>query len=72
MFRRAPLLSLVSMVRADVANTPPMGFNTWNLYGCKVNASILTNTASAMVQRGLRDAGYVYVNSDDCWMAFNR
>jgi len=56
----------------DVARTPPMGFNTWNLYHCSVDATILTETATAMVNTGLKDAGYTYVNSDDCWMSFNR
>ena len=52
----------------DVASTPPMGFNTWNLYGCGVDAEILMRTADAMVSSGLKDVGYEYVNSDDCWM----
>ena len=41
------------------------GFNTWNKFGCSVNATILTTTADLMVSTGLRDAGYEYVNSDD-------
>ena len=55
-----------------LANTPPMGFNTWNLYHCSIDATILIETASAMVNAGLKDSGYIYVNSDDCWMSFNR
>ena len=43
-----------------------------NLYHCSVDADILTQTATAMVSSGLKDAGYIYVNSDDCWMSFNR
>jgi alpha-galactosidase len=46
----------------DVARTPPMGFNTWNLYHCSVDATILTETATSMVDKGLKDAGYIYVN----------
>eukprot|EP01052_Picozoa_sp_SAG31_P009895 SAG31_NODE_530_length_14420_cov_4.259968_11_plen_381_part_00 len=53
----------------NTARTPPMGFNTWNWFGCSVNASILTTTADLMVSTGLAAAGYEYVNSDDCWMA---
>jgi|EP01043_Picozoa_sp_COSAG02_P058808 hypothetical protein len=34
----------------------------WNLYHCAVTADILTETASAMVKSGLKDAGYIYVN----------
>ena len=36
----------------DVARTPPMGFNTWNLFGCGVNADILERTADALVKSG--------------------
>lgn len=56
----------------DVARTPPMGFNTWNLYYCSVNAEILINTAKAIKRTGLQAAGYEYVNSDDCWMLAER
>jgi hypothetical protein len=34
------------------------------LYHCSVNATILTETATAMSDTGLKDAGYIYVNSD--------
>lgn len=56
----------------DVARTPPMGFNTWNLYHCSVDATILTETATAMKETGLLAAGYDNVNSDDCWMTATR
>ena len=56
----------------NVAGTPPMGLNTWNLYYCGVNASVLKNTAKAMVDSKLHLAGYEYVNSDDCWMLATR
>jgi alpha-galactosidase len=50
----------------------PMGFNTWNLYGCSVDAQILKDTALAMNQSGLQAAKYQFVNSDDCWMMKDR
>jgi hypothetical protein len=34
----------------------------WNLYHCSVTADILTETATAMVDTGLKEAGYIYVN----------
>ena len=52
----------------NTARTPPMGFNTWNKFGCSVTGQILMDTAAAMNASGLRSAGYIYVNSDDCWM----
>jgi hypothetical protein len=44
---------------ADVgpANTPPMGFNTWNLYHCNINAQILTETATGVLVRGYKGVG---------------
>jgi alpha-galactosidase len=56
----------------DVGAAPMMGFNTWNLYGCGVTGDILQSTAQAMKDRGFAAAGYVYVNSDDCWMLAER
>lgn len=50
-----------------LAATPPMGWNSWNHYGCEINEALIRQTADAMVANGMRDAGYVYVNIDDCW-----
>jgi alpha-galactosidase len=50
-----------------LALTPPMGWNSWNHYGCNIDEKLIEQTADAMVSSGLRDAGYVYVNVDDCW-----
>jgi len=52
---------------------PPLGFNTWNKFGCSgISGAVLTGTADAFVELGLKDAGYEYINSDDCWMDQNR
>ena len=50
-----------------LAQTPPMGFNDWNAYGCNINEDVIKQTADAMASNGMRDAGYQYVNIDDCW-----
>jgi alpha-galactosidase len=50
-----------------LALTPPMGFNTWNKFGCNVSEDLLRGVADAMVSSGMRDAGYQYVVIDDCW-----
>lgn len=39
----------------------------WNHFGGGVSAEILTTTADAFVELGLRDAGYTFINTDDCW-----
>ena len=50
-----------------VARTPPMGWNSWNKFGCDVSEDLIRQTADAMVSNGMRDAGYLYVVIDDCW-----
>jgi alpha-galactosidase len=50
-----------------VARTPPMGWNSWNHFGCNVSEQLVKETADAMVASGMRDAGYRYVVIDDCW-----
>ncbi|MFL6618003.1 MAG: hypothetical protein ACJ8MH_05350, partial [Povalibacter sp.] len=51
----------------DLAKTPPMGWNSWNTFACNINEQLIRDTADVMVSSGMRDAGYVYVNIDDCW-----
>ncbi|HEU4486425.1 MAG TPA: glycoside hydrolase family 27 protein [Povalibacter sp.] len=51
----------------DLAQTPPMGWNSWNTFGCNIDENLIRQTTDAMVSSGMRDAGYVYVNIDDCW-----
>ena len=51
-----------------LARTPPMGWNTWNRFGCKdVNESVVRAAADAMVSSGMKAAGYQYIVIDDCW-----
>lgn len=50
-----------------LAKTPPMGWNSWNLFAGKVDDPTVRTIADAMVTSGMRDAGYVYVNIDDTW-----
>jgi alpha-galactosidase len=51
----------------QLARTPPMGWNSWNKFGCNVNEALIRETADAMVASGMKDAGYLYINIDDCW-----
>ena len=51
---------------------PPMGFNTWNTFGEKINEDLIMETADAMVHEGLLDAGYEYLVIDDCWSEYDR
>jgi hypothetical protein len=52
-----------------LALTPPMGFNNWNTTHCRAefNEAMVKGIADKFVSAGLKDAGYRYVNIDDCW-----
>ncbi|WP_327358286.1 NPCBM/NEW2 domain-containing protein [Streptomyces sp. NBC_01304] len=54
---------------AGPALTPPMGFNNWNSTHCRAdfNEAMVKGIADLFVDKGLKDAGYQYVNLDDCW-----
>lgn len=51
----------------NIALTPPMGWNSWNKFNCNVDEKLIREIADAMVSSGLKDAGYEYINIDDCW-----
>jgi alpha-galactosidase len=52
-----------------VGATPPMGWNSWNKFACDgLNETVVKKMADAFVTSGMKDAGYEYVNLDDCWM----
>ncbi|HVR21084.1 MAG TPA: NPCBM/NEW2 domain-containing protein [Polyangiaceae bacterium] len=55
-----------------LAPTPPMGWNSWNQLGCGVTAERVRETADAMVESGMAEAGYQYINVDDCWSLAER
>jgi len=50
-----------------LADTPQMGWSTWNKFQGNINEDIIVGIADAMVSSGLKDAGYQYINIDDCW-----
>lgn len=61
-----------SALENGVARTPPMGWNSWNSFGCNINETLIQQTADAIVASGMREAGYQYVVVDDCWFNPNR
>jgi alpha-galactosidase len=54
-------------VSANLALTPPMGWNSWNKFACNVSEDMIKSMADAVVKSGMKEAGYQYVNIDDCW-----
>ncbi|GIF64009.1 alpha-galactosidase [Asanoa ishikariensis] len=55
-----------------VARVPPMGWNSWNSFGCNINETLIRQMADALVSSGMRDLGYQHVVVDDCWFNPNR
>jgi alpha-galactosidase len=76
MFFQHIFLALTASVAVDASRalmaTPPMGFNNWARFECALNQSLFTETADAMVSKGLLKAGYDRVNIDDCWPLHER
>ena len=60
------------MNRQFTVKTPPMGWNSWNTFYNKISEELICSTADAMVENGLRDAGYEYLIIDDCWSSRER
>lgn len=55
------------VVGETIALTPPMGWNSWNCWGGKVSQEKVMSSARAMVEKGLRDHGWRFINIDDGW-----
>jgi len=60
-------LAAQSAPGSSLAQTPPMGWNSWNKFACNVSEQLIRQAADAMVSSGMQAAGYQYVNIDDCW-----
>jgi alpha-galactosidase len=52
---------------SQVAQTPPMGWNSWNFFAGKVTDQDIRHAADEMVATGMKNAGYEYINIDDTW-----
>ena len=49
------------------AALPPMGWNSWNAFHTQIDEAKLIGSAQAIVDSGLRELGYRYINIDDGW-----
>ena len=66
-------LSAMSFAHPDsLVLTPPLGWNSWNVFHENINENQIKEIADAMVNSGLKDAGYIYLNLDDTWMDTKR
>lgn len=59
-------------VGQKIALTPPMGWNSWNCWGLSVSQEKVISSATAILEKGLADYGYSYINIDDAWQADDR
>ena len=48
-----------------VSEGPTMGWSSWNTFGVNINENLIRQQAAAMVSKGLRACGYLYINIDD-------
>ncbi|KAF4585242.1 hypothetical protein EYR40_002079 [Pleurotus pulmonarius] len=55
-----------------IGRLPALGWNSWNAYRCDINEAKIIAAASQLISLGLKDAGYEYVNIDDCWAEMQR
>ncbi len=61
-------INIYAQKNETLASTPPMGWNSWNNFECdRVNENVIREIADAMVSSGMKEAGYKYINIDDCW-----
>ena len=49
-----------------------MGWNSWNIFHQDINEKLIKEIVDAIVESGMKDAGYIYLNLDDNWMASSR
>jgi alpha-galactosidase len=77
-FLLASLLSVAACTSAfaqkfeELAQTPPMGWNSWNTFQTNIDEPLLKGMVDTYVSSGMKDAGYTYFVLDDGWMAMER
>ncbi|HET9571682.1 MAG TPA: putative Ig domain-containing protein [Bacteroidales bacterium] len=55
------------VVGDQIALTPPLGWSSWNCWQGLVTQDHILNAAKAMVEKGLINHGWSYINIDDGW-----
>ncbi|CAK9087580.1 Alpha-galactosidase mel1 (Alpha-D-galactoside galactohydrolase) (Melibiase) [Durusdinium trenchii] len=72
MLRLEFLFTLAQALDDALVKAPPMGYNSWNHFGCTLNQEELSKTAASLKDLGFLELGYRYFVLDDCWMAKTR
>ena len=65
-------ISLHAQKFDGLAETPPLGWNSWNTFGTEINEQLVKDIADRFIELGLKDVGYEYIVLDDGWMAKER
>ena len=66
----AAILASSCCERPQGVKPPLMGWSSWNAYMVDISYSIITHQADLMVEKGLKEAGYRYVNIDDGFFGY--
>ena len=66
-FKFSPMPQTGAPIELKIAATPPMGWSSWNKFAEHIDDKTIRAMADAMVEKGLKDAGYLYINIDDGW-----
>ena len=61
------IFQIIYSLDNGLGRTPQMGWNSWNKFGCNINEELIINTIDTLNSSGLLEAGYKYINLDDCW-----
>ena len=65
-------VSAVAQKFEGLAQTPPMGWNSWNTFNVHIDENLIKEMADAIEASGMRDAGYEYIVLDDAWLSKER
>ena len=66
----AAVLASSCCERPQEVKPPLMGWSSWNAYMVDISDSIITHQADLIVEKGLKEAGYRYVNIDDGFFGY--
>ena len=63
------IFKVLNCLENGLGKTPPMGWNSWNKFGCNISEKLIIETIDALNSSGLAELGYNYINLDDCWQS---
>ncbi|HQC54447.1 MAG TPA: alpha-galactosidase [Clostridia bacterium] len=70
--KRTKDINIADKYDNNAALTPPMGWSSWNTFKNIIDQEVIYDTAVALKETGLLDAGYEYINIDDNWASSSR